>query len=555
LNLVVMPPSADPVRVGRYQIVEPIGHGGMGTVYRAHDPQINRLVALKILNKHDERFLPEVQAAGNLKHPNIVTVYDCFEFEGQCVIVMEHVNGRTLEHVIGMRMIDEVLVKLQLLRQLCSALGYAHERGIIHRDIKPANLMVERNGRLKVLDFGIARIGEASQTERDRVMGTLQYMSPEQLRGGSVDRRADIYAAGVVMYELLAAVHPFRRRSVQELMYAIVNEQPRPLTEMCPELPPDLSRIANSALHKDPGRRYTTAGLMAEDLFRIEKALTKTPAVNYEVIREKQVIDDPTPGDVATRAEARSVLSRAAQLAIAIPLFAAIAVAVVILRPPTNPSVSPPLPPSTSTAGATAKAKREIDLLQQRCARGSVKDCHEAALAKEHGSDGRKDLSLAATLYLRACDLGSIEDCNNAGAIYLNDTVFSDRRAQAIGLLTRTCGNDSARGCLHLGAAYSRGNGVIRNDVQAARFYRRACDGGEVRGCAELAFMYAVGRGVKKDDARASGLLQLACDGALPEACQDLAQRYDRGEGVERSPTQSVLLARRAAQLRAKASK
>src|SRR4051812_41496642 len=242
--------------IGRYSLVRRLGRGAMGTVYLAYDPQISRPVAIKVLNTHDELFLPEVRAAGNLKHPNIVTVYDCSQQDGESIIVMESVLGRTLEHFIRWREIHELSIKLHLIRQLCSALACAHDHGIIHRDIKPANLIVDHEFRLKVLDFGLARIGEPSARETGIVMGTLKYMSPEQMVAGAVDRRTDIYAVGVVVYELLASQHPFPTNSPLELRDAVLNQHPRPLNDVRPELPLELWRIASTALQKDSARRY-----------------------------------------------------------------------------------------------------------------------------------------------------------------------------------------------------------------------------------------------------------------------------------------------------------
>ena len=203
-----------PETIGRYQVLERVGGGAMGTVYRAHDPQIGRTIAIKVLLVNDEelraRFRQEVRTAGTLTHPNIVAIHDYGEANGLPFIVMEYVEGRTLAEVLRDPTPFPLADKIRLMQQLCAALDYAHARGVVHRDIKPANLMLNRHGEMKVVDFGIAKVNDGDLTRTGSVLGTLTYMSPEQVDGGVIDRRSDVFSVGVVLYELVSTYRAFQ---------------------------------------------------------------------------------------------------------------------------------------------------------------------------------------------------------------------------------------------------------------------------------------------------------------------------------------------------------
>ena len=196
-----------PAVIGRYQVRARLGQGGMGVVYLALDPLIDRLVAIKLLRVNTaelrNRFLREAVIAGRLHHPNIVSIYDVGEYEEQPFIAMEYVDGETLAEVIRRRAPLALSRKVELLTDLCEGLAYAHRAGLIHRDVKPSNMVVNREGRLKILDFGIARLADSSVTAAGSMVGTPSYMSPEQIEGQPVDKRSDIFSVGIVCYELL----------------------------------------------------------------------------------------------------------------------------------------------------------------------------------------------------------------------------------------------------------------------------------------------------------------------------------------------------------------
>jgi hypothetical protein len=232
--------GSTPARIGRYEILHPIHGGGMASVFKAHDPHIDRDVCIKQVRdeldspQHRELFLREVRAAGKLRHPNIVDIYDTGEFEGRPFIVMEFVPGKTLASLIGNRAPLSLGDRLRLMEQLCDGLACAHRAGIVHRDIKPANLIVDETGAIKILDFGIARLSETGPVSR--VIGTINYMSPEQWAGGALDRRSDIFSAGAVCYELLTHQQAFPGDTAPEVYTRIAAGTPRPIDALCPDL-------------------------------------------------------------------------------------------------------------------------------------------------------------------------------------------------------------------------------------------------------------------------------------------------------------------------------
>ena len=271
-----------PPAIGRYEVRQRIGQGGMGALFLALDPAIDRLVALKLLRVDNEetraRFLREARSAGRLQHPHIVTVYDVGEHQGQPFIAMEYVKGETLGEVIGRRAPLSIVGKLTLMEDLCAGLDYAHNEGLVHRDIKPANLMVTSGtDGLKILDFGIARgSGDSGLTEVGTMIGTPNYMSPEQASGQTVDQRSDIFAVGAVIYETIAYRQAFPGKEWQVVLPSILNESPAPLTQIDATHDPRLSDIVSKALARDPTERYQSLKSLGRDLadFRQHLALT-----------------------------------------------------------------------------------------------------------------------------------------------------------------------------------------------------------------------------------------------------------------------------------------
>ncbi len=267
-------------RLGKYEVLGELGHGAMGVVYRARDPIINRLVALKTITTGVaddpamlQRFYREAQSAGGLQHPNIVTIYDMGEASELPYIAMELVDGENLEQLIARRSAFPITLKLSYAMQACRALDYAHKRGIVHRDIKPGNVMVSKDGNVKVVDFGIARVLETSRTQTGMLIGTFAYMSPEQYHGEHADERSDIWSFGVLFYELLTYQKPFTGPTPASLMHNICNVEPASLKGLLPECPVELDTAVTKMLQKAPSDRYQSMEDVLLDLEPIWKAL------------------------------------------------------------------------------------------------------------------------------------------------------------------------------------------------------------------------------------------------------------------------------------------
>ena len=251
---------------GRYRILERLGSGGMADVYMAEDQQLGRRVALKILHRRFaedeqfvERFRREASSAAGLSHPNIVAIFDRGEWDGTYYIAMEYVDGRTLKEIIREKGPAPAEAAVDVTLQILRAARYAHKHGVVHRDIKPHNVLIDQDGRVRVTDFGIARAGTSDMTETGSVMGTAQYLSPEQAQGRAVDARSDLYSIGIVLYELLTGQVPFDADSPVTVALKQVSELPVPPAEIVPSIPPAIDAVVLHAMEKDPDRRWQNA--------------------------------------------------------------------------------------------------------------------------------------------------------------------------------------------------------------------------------------------------------------------------------------------------------
>jgi eukaryotic-like serine/threonine-protein kinase len=264
---------------GRYRILRRLGSGGMANVYLAEDEELGRNVAIKILNDRHasdesfiERFRREAKNAAGLSHPNIVSIYDRGEAEGTYYIAMEYLEGRSLKDQIVVDGALPVPAAIDATRQILRALGFAHKGGVVHRDIKPHNVLLASDGserRYKVSDFGISRTSASQMTEAGSIVGTAQYLSPEQARGAAVDQRSDIYSVGIVLYELLTGRLPFTGETPLEIAMKHLSEIPKPPSAIRPEVSPDLDMVVLRALAKDPADRFESAEEMDRELARV----------------------------------------------------------------------------------------------------------------------------------------------------------------------------------------------------------------------------------------------------------------------------------------------
>ncbi len=309
-----------PAHIGKYEVIRLLGRGGMGTVYLGRDADLDRAIAIKVLRDplFDEellqRFFREARAAANLRHENIITVYDVGHHDRQPFMAMEYVDGRSLGQIITARELLPLGLRLSYVEQICAGLHHAHREGIVHRDIKPPNLMVDRRDVIRIVDFGIARTEGSGMTMDGAMIGTLNYMSPEQMLGRPVDFRSDIFAVGAVAYELLSYQQAFRGTLDDGLLQRLPHEDPPPLSALCPGLPAELERLVMRALAKRPEDRFADL----EDLRVAVREVRRDvdPGLQLESLaaptlpRRPGAKPTPTP---ASSAERRDLLERRAR--------------------------------------------------------------------------------------------------------------------------------------------------------------------------------------------------------------------------------------------------
>jgi serine/threonine-protein kinase len=316
-----------PNKIGRYRIVSELGRGAMGVVYKAEDPNLDRLVALKTIilpdddsvrREYEKRFFLEAKAAGKLTHPHIVTTFDCGEHDGTVYMAMELLEGTDLRT----RMMKEgvtALEAVEIARQVADGLGYAHQRGIVHRDIKPGNIMLNA-GAAKIMDFGLARMRMSDhKTSTGMVLGTPRYMSPEQISGQPLDHRTDVFSLGIVLYEMLTGTRLYSGENIEQVEHAITTTEHVPPTRVVPGLPAMLDFVVARALKKDAKQRYQDARELAADLatciaeLRAQSAGTEPSASGSRTVKMEAATGDKAADAPAARAiaiDTRLPLSR-----------------------------------------------------------------------------------------------------------------------------------------------------------------------------------------------------------------------------------------------------
>ncbi|MBN9122836.1 MAG: serine/threonine protein kinase, partial [Planctomycetes bacterium] len=363
--------------LGDFHILRRIGAGGMGQVYLARQTSLKRDVALKLLRGELNanltalaRFQAEAQAVAKLNHPNIVHIHQIGEADGLRYMVLEYVDGRNLRDYLARKGPPDLPITLSVMRQVALALQKAHEQGIVHRDIKPENILVTRKVEVKVTDFGLSRFFAGEQpatnlTQSGVTLGTPLYMSPEQVQGHTVDHRSDVYSFGVTCYHLLAGEPPFRGASAFEVALKHVQERPRPLSDLRPDLPPELCGMIHKMMAKNPDDRYQSARDVVRDLLKLRDALgagTTRAAPTLPVPTGTPASFDETPAPVRTRRDRWLLAGLACLLAVGAGAFAYVG-----LNPPAGAHVPPPPPPAQGLPDVRAPDRltttRERELL------------------------------------------------------------------------------------------------------------------------------------------------------------------------------------------------
>jgi len=362
---------ADPAEIAqRYQVIKRLGAGAFGTVYKAKDKILGRMVAIKTIRLEGlaasggagleelmDRFKREAMVSAQLKHPNIVTIYDIGDSDGVSYIAMEFIDGVGLDRVIagaGRLPVDRAAA---LAAQVADALDFAHKHNVVHRDIKPANIMVESGDRVKVTDFGIAKVTDSAEhlTATGSLLGTPSYMSPEQARGSAIDGRSDLFAVGAIVYEMVAGKKAFRGDSITGLIFKIITEEPPPLKEQDPDIPEELVRIVARALTKDPAGRYQAGRELADDLLALTRPGSTPTLRQSEMATAPGYVPGPTtyiPGSSPTLASTptQNAPGPPTQVAPAAATRVSPAVATRVSAPPPVPRPAP-APPQGSKTG------------------------------------------------------------------------------------------------------------------------------------------------------------------------------------------------------------
>jgi serine/threonine protein kinase len=321
-------------RIGKYRIVDRIGQGAMGEVFKAHDPLLNRYVALKTISpalagdpEFRQRFQREAQAAAQLNHPNIVTIFDFGNDDaGLTYMAMELLEGVDLREAIRRRSLGTLLQRIDLMEQVCDGVGFAHSRGVVHRDLKPGNIHIQPSGQVKVLDFGLARLSTSDMTRSGTVLGTPHYMSPEQVRGQKADARSDVFSLGAVFYEVLTHQKAFDGRSVSEILQSIAKDAPEPIRRRAPDTPEAVAAVVERALASESQKRFVDAGELGRALVEARDSLAGETLVNPSPL-EQTVLQGPgatvisharpqTDGSTALDPRRRSSIGRRSSLTV-----------------------------------------------------------------------------------------------------------------------------------------------------------------------------------------------------------------------------------------------
>ena len=489
--------------IGRYKLLEKLGQGGMGVVYRAEDPLLQRIVAVKVISapieedaERRERFFREARSAGQLSHKNIVTIHDLGEHDGQPYLAMEYLTGQDL----AARMADPARMslrrKLEVACEICEGLEYAHGHGVIHRDIKPGNIFMTETGTVKLVDFGLARLVSSELTRSNVMMGTINYMSPEQVRGERADHRADIFSTGVVLYELLSGRRAFEGESYASTMYKILEMAPQPLAEIDPALPLEVIQIVERALAKPKDERYQHVGDMLRDLsaYRLELTAMDSPAIGRRAPSDPRLASQtPTvrtpslPVPVTTdRVESNTPAPQSAAPVRRVPIVPlaggaavlAIAAALIWAKTSQQPSPASVAPP----AAAVATEPPISDVMQQALSAFEAEDYAGA----ERGARAVLARDPTHAVAQRLLDrtrtaAATVSDGIKRAQALFDQGKYEEASRVAGEVLSVAPGNADAKRLMADGAARSRGRGAEEARAQVARAKASARSAGAQR--------------------------------------------------------------------------
>ena len=548
------------ILANRYEILEYVGKGGMGVVYKAHDRTLDETVAIKILRQQPfddpsmtQRFLAEIKLARRVTHRNVCRIHDYGEAPAVRFISMQFVDGIELGQLVHRRGRLGADEGYDIALQLVDGLEAIHDQAIVHRDLKTSNVMIDRRGIALLMDFGIAKLweGEAGTalTGYGQIIGTPQYMSPEQAQGEPLDPRSDIYAMGVILFELFTGVLPFDARNFAAMVYKKVHEPLQLDTGPAATLPDSLKPVIGKALAPAAADRYPSTRELGAAL---RDARAQTPVVEPDtrttIVARVQELQDaaavPVPTDAVASSSRRKWLMTAVTLAAVVLMSLVVRITLPFFRsisshpgpptaetsasttvsvpgrdlsrgpsnaapplPATGRSDAPPIQPSTAVSSSSTPPDRGTD----GCDNGDAAACMALAQAAEK----TRDFERAADLYLKACNGRAAAGCTGLGVLYNRGSGVTSDIAQAALYYKRGCDLGDMSGCYNLGTVYEFGSIGFPDPARAVDLYRRACSNGHLDGCANLLRT----SGAAQDKARARELLEKACDAGIARAC------------------------------------